>query len=596
MSKDTILIVDDERFFGNLLSNILQENYQVIVTRDSSEVLELLAHQSVDLILLDIVMPEPDGYTVCQQIKNSEPYAEIPIIFLTVKSETEDEIKGFNLGAVDYITKPISPSVVKARVATHIALSKATQKIRQHALELERLVSERTVELTREIAEKQKIYEKLHYLANYDQLTLLPNRNLFNERLAYAYKLAKRNNSSFSLLLIDLDRFKQVNDSLGHHIGDLLLEQVGQRLSECLRGVDTVARLGGDEFTVTLTELQKKEDASIVAQKIINDLSRPFKIHDQVIHIGSSIGITSFPDDGDSLDDMLKNADIAMYEVKNKGKNNYAFFSPSMVLHASHRMELEKDLYIALQENTLYLEYQPITELKTGVMIGAEALLRWLHPKHGQISPEKMISIAEESDLILKLGQWVLKEACHQLATWRQQGLTDLHIAINMSTRQFEGKQDCIGLIQSLLDRYQLPGHLIQLEITESLLLDDSKLVMDSLEQLKQLGIMLSIDDFGTGYSSLSYLRRFPVDILKIDQSFIRDFNLGSGDDALIKAIIAMGNSLNLKIIAEGVETQQQLDFLRAHQCDYVQGFYFSKPISAQKLEYYQKQHKRDAM
>ncbi len=312
MSKDTILIVDDERFFCNLLQNILQEQYQIVIAKNGKEAIELLTKHDIALILLDIVMPDIDGYETCKTIKQTELYRKTPIIFLTVKNETEDEIKGFDLGAVDYIIKPISPPVVKARVATQIALSKANKKLQQHSLELEQLVAHRTEELTREITEKQKVYEKLHYLANYDQLTQLPNRNLFNERLAYVYKLAKRNKSSFSLLLIDLDRFKHVNDSLGHHIGDLLLEQVGQRLSTCLRGVDTVARLGGDEFTVTLTELQKKEDAAIVAEKIIEELSHPFEIHGQVIHIGCSIGITSYPNDGENLHAMLKKAMFAL--------------------------------------------------------------------------------------------------------------------------------------------------------------------------------------------------------------------------------------------------------------------------------------------
>lgn len=585
MSKGTILIVDDERFFCNLLQNILQDEYDTVIATSGSEAIDALDKYPIDLILLDIIMPDIDGYEVCKQIKITELYYKIPIIFLTVKSETEDEVKGFDMGAVDYITKPISPSIVRARVSTQLALSKANKKLQQHTYELEKLVAQRTVELTREITEKQKVYEKLHYLANYDPLTQLPNRNLFNERLAYAYKLAKRNQASFSLLLIDLDRFKHVNDSLGHHIGDLLLEQVGIRLSECLRGVDTVARLGGDEFTVTLTELHKKEDAAIVADKIIEILAQPFEIHNQIIRIGSSIGITSYPDDGEDLDSMLKNADMAMYEVKNKGKNAYEFFSPELTAHANHRMELEKDLYQALVNNELYLNYQPITNLKTQSICGVEALLRWKHPKHGQVAPDKIISLAEESDLILKLGEWILKTACKQISLWLEQGHTEFHMAINMSTRQFEGKYDSVALIKNLIRQYQLPKHSIQLEITENLMLEDSKLILDTLFELKKLDIMLSIDDFGTGYSSLSYLRRFPVDILKIDQSFIRDLNLGSGDDTLVKAIIAMGQSLNLDIIAEGVESNEQLDFLQKHDCNFAQGYYFSKPVSADEIE-----------
>ncbi len=585
MSKDTILIVDDERFFCNLLQNILENDYHIIVASNGLGALEALEKHTIDLILLDIVMPEMNGYELCKKIKETELYCKIPIIFLTVKNETEDEIKGFNLGAVDYIIKPISPPVVKARVATQMALSKANEKLQQHSLELEQLVSKRTAKLTQEITEKQKVYEKLHYLANYDQLTQLPNRNLFNERLAYVHKLAKRNNTSFSLLLVDLDRFKHVNDSLGHHIGDLLLKLVGQRLTECLRGVDSIARLGGDEFTVILTELQHKEDAAVVADKIISILSEPFEVHSQTIYIGSSIGITTYPDDSEDLNAMLKNADMAMYAVKNKGKNSYQFFCSEMLAHAGHRMELEKDLYDALRDNTLCLYYQPIINIQSGDICGVEALLRWTHPKFGQISPKKIISIAEESDLILKLGEWILVTACKQLSLWREQGLADLHMAINMSIRQFDGKYDCVTLIKELIQQYQLPKYSIQLEITESLILEDSRLIFDTLANLTDLGILLSIDDFGTGYSSLSYLRRFPINLLKIDQSFIRGINLGYGDDSLIKAIIAMGQSLNLKVIAEGVETREQLGFLKTHGCDYAQGYYFSEPVPAAKKE-----------
>jgi len=592
MPKDTILIVDDERFFCNLLQNILEDEYHIVIAMNQEEAMSALYKHSIDLVLLDIIMPDVDGYAVCHDIKTNKTYAEVPVIFLTVKNEIEDELKGFDYGAIDYITKPISPPIVKARVATHIALAKATKKLQQHAVELEHLVSQRTVELTREIAEKQKVYEKLHYLANYDQLTLLPNRNLFNERLAYAYKLAKRNNTSFSLLLIDLDRFKHVNDSLGHHIGDLLLEQVGQRLSECLRGVDTIARLGGDEFTVTLTELQHKNDASIVAEKIITELAHPFEIHGQTIRIGCSIGITSFPDDAVELSTMLKNADMAMYEVKDKGKNAYAFFSPEMTTHANHRMELEKDLYQALNTSELYLHYQPIINLKTKSISSVEALLRWNHPKYGQVAPDKIISIAEESDLILRLGEWILEAAFKQYTLWQLNSSTELHLAINMSTRQFDSKYNTVDLLKKLIQQYQIPQHSIHLEITEGLMLEDSKLILDTLSDLKEMGVLLSVDDFGTGYSSLSYLRKFPVDILKIDRSFIQNLNLGSGDDTLIKAIIAMGQSLNLTVIAEGVETKEQLEFLENHACDQVQGFYFSKPVSATEISDLLKQGK----
>ncbi len=585
MSKDTILIVDDERFFCSLLEDILKDDYQTIIVYDSNKTIEALSKHPVDLILLDIIMPDSNGYEVCKTIKSNELYRDLPVIFLSAKNEMEDEIRGFNLGAVDYITKPISPPIVKARISTHIALAKATKKLQRHTHELEQLVSQRTEKLTQEISKKQEIYEKLHYLANYDQLTLLPNRNLFNERLAYAYELAKRNNSSFCLLLIDLDRFKYVNDSLGHHIGDLVLEQVAQRLSACVRGVDMVARLGGDEFTVTLTELKFREDAAIVAEKIIADIAQPFEIHGQMIHIGCSIGISSFPDDGEDLHCMLKNADMAMYAVKEKGKNAYAFFSPEMRKHANHRIELEEDLYKALANNEIYLHYQPIINLKTKNICAVEALLRWKHPKHGQIAADKIISIAEDSSLIIKIGEWVLNKACQQLSLWHSQGYTFLNIAINMSARQFDRKNDSVALIKKMFDQYQIPTHSIHLEITESLMQKDTNFILEILSDLKKIGILLSIDDFGTGYSSLSFLSKFPVDFLKIDHSFLRDLSLESKNNILIKAIIAMAQSLNLTVIAEGIETGEQLSFLQQQGCNQAQGNYFSSPISASEIE-----------
>ncbi len=585
MSKDTILIVDDERFFCSLLEDILKDDYQTIIVYDSNKTIEALSKHPVDLILLDIIMPDSNGYEVCKTIKSNELYRDLPVIFLSAKNEMEDEIRGFNLGAVDYITKPISPPIVKARISTHIALAKATKKLQRHTHELEQLVSQRTEKLTQEISKKQEIYEKLHYLANYDQLTLLPNRNLFNERLAYAYELAKRNNSSFCLLLIDLDRFKYVNDSLGHHIGDLVLEQVAQRLSACVRGVDMVARLGGDEFTVTLTELKFREDAAIVAEKIIADIAQPFEIHGQMIHIGCSIGISSFPDDGEDLHCMLKNADMAMYAVKEKGKNAYAFFSPEMRKHANHRIELEEDLYKALANNEIYLHYQPIINLKTKNICAVEALLRWKHPKHGQIAADKIISIAEDSSLIIKIGEWVLNKACQQLSLWHSQGYTFLNIAINMSARQFDRKNDSVALIKKMFDQYQIPKHSIHLEITESLMQKDTNFILEILSDLKKIGILLSIDDFGTGYSSLSFLSKFPVDFLKIDHSFLRDLSLESKNNILIKAIIAMAQSLNLTVIAEGIETGEQLSFLQQQGCNQAQGNYFSSPISASEIE-----------
>lgn len=585
MDKPTILIVDDERFFINLLIDILQTDYQIITASCGAEALQQSQQHEIDLILLDIIMPDMDGYEICGQLKSLDNTRSIPIIFLTVKNSVADETKGFELGAVEYITKPISPPIVKARIKTQLELLKIRQSLIHHNNHLEILVAEKTVELTREIAKKQKAYEKLHYLANYDQLTQLPNRNLFNERLTYTAKQFTRNKTAFALLLIDLDRFKHINDSMGHHIGDLLLAKVGKRLSGCLRHVDTIARLGGDEFTVTLTDVSNREDIAIVANKIIAAFKAPFQLCNQDIYISASIGIACCPEDTEDIQSLLKFSDMAMYEAKKKGKNTFEFFSKRLTTHANHRMTLEKDLRKALADNELFLNYQPIIELQSGRNIGVEALLRWRHPEHGLIPPDKFIPIAEESDLILSIGNWVFRTACKQVQSWRNAGIKQLNLAVNMSTRQFCDKADCVGLVQKTLAELNLPAHSLTLEITENLMLEDSQQILNIFKQLQKLGVKLSVDDFGTGYSSLSYLRRFPINVLKIDRSFIQELEMDTGDAALVKAIIAMGKSLQLSVIAEGVESPGQYRFLMEHACDLCQGYYFSKPVAASEIE-----------
>ncbi len=576
MQKDTVLIINDIHIFRDSLKRMLQDKYCLFFAKNEQETLFMLEKNKIDLILIDF-----EALNICRSIKATGHYFKIPILALTSKLESQNEKEAFNLGIVDFILKPLSPPLIKARISTHIALSK---KIDRHTLKLEHLVSKRTKELRREIAEKEKVYDKLHYLANFDSLTKLPNRNLFNDRLSRAYKSAKKHQTSFFLLLIDLDRFKYINDSLGHHIGDILLQQVGGRLSGILEGVDSIARLGGDEFTVLLTT-HSKESAISVAKQIILELSKLFTIQNHTIQIGSSIGITTFPDDGDDLHTILKNADMAMYRVKNEGKNAYKFFSAEMARNANHRVELEKDLHRALNNNELRLCYQPIIDLQSNTLAGFEVLLRWRHPKYGLVSPEKIISIAEESNLVLKLGGWILISACKQLKKWLNQGFSGFYIAINISTRQFEEKHNLVSLVKKQIQQYQIPKKAIQFEITESVILEDSKHTLDTLLELKNMGIMLSVDDFGTGYSSLSYLHRFPISTLKIDKSFTYDLNLRSGVDTLVKTIIAMGNSLNLTVIAEGIETKEQLAFLKKHGCEFGQGNYFSKPEYPHEIE-----------
>lgn len=586
MKKATVLVVDDERFFINLLTDILASKYHVLSADNGYNCLKLVKEESVDLILLDIIMPTANGFDVCKALKSQPESRDIPVIFLTVKNDVDDEVKGFEIGAVDYLSKPISPAIVKARVKTHLALRMAQQELRNYSNDLENLVAQRTVELTREMTKTQKAYENLHFLANYDQLTQLPNRNLFNERLNYACKQTQRNGGQFAYMLIDLDRFKQVNDIFGHHVGDLLLSQVGNRLTEMLRGVDTVARLSGDEFAVILIDHASKNSMSIVANKILARLKEPFEIENHIIFISCSIGITIYPNDTKEPGNLMKLADMAMYHAKEQGKNTFDFYSPVLTEYINHRQELEKDLYLAIKHEELFLHYQPIFDTNTEAVVGAEVLLRWFSPKHGLVPTEKIISIAEESNLIIDISQWVLVTACQQVMHWRKaKDSENFYISINVSPRQFNKNSNNTFEITKTLKQLKFPTDILTLEITENLLLDNSAYISEKLSKLKQSGISLSIDDFGTGYSSLSYLRQFPVDSIKIDQSFIKNLKPNSEDAVLVKAILAMAHSLDLSVVAEGVETREHFEFLKSQGCDRVQGHFFSKPVSAKDFE-----------
>lgn len=587
MDKAKILIIDDERLFLNIIVDLLKDDFETYTAINGKEALQHIENDNLpDLIILDIILPDMDGYEVCKKFKENKKTQNIPIIFLTIKTDVDHETKGFEAGAVDYITKPISPPILKARVKTQIALMQAHKKLANHAHELEKTVHERTLELRNEIDERKTIESQLRFLANYDLLTKLPNRILFKEHLNQSIKLAQRNNTFVALLLIDIDGFKHINDSLGHHQGDILLQAVADRLRVCIRDVDQVARLGGDEFTVILDEVIDNDSAALVAQKIIDAISKPIQLERQEVYISASIGITLLPKDTDDASTLLGYADMAMYEAKAKGKNAYEFFTPRLLNRVHNRVDLEKELHKAIGTNQLQLYYQPIFKTQHGELHGAEALLRWEHPERGFIPPAEFIPIAEDSDLIIQIGNWVIKKAIETAAEWNKTFIAqDLHIAVNMSSRQFQQDSSSTELIRSCLSEFNLAPHLLNVEITESLMMEDRFNVIKKLSELNKLSVGLSIDDFGTGYSSLSYIRRFPIDTLKIDKSFIHDITLDSDDASLITAIIAMAKSLGMNVVAEGVETAEQYRFLQDHHCNYVQGYYFCKPVSQDSFE-----------
>jgi diguanylate cyclase (GGDEF)-like protein len=424
---------------------------------------------------------------------------------------------------------------------------------------------------------------RVEYLAYHDGLTALPNRSLFNKLLSQAISQAHRHHRQLAVAFIDLDRFKQINDTLGHEAGDDLLKQVANRLKGCLRDGDAVARLGGDEFVVLLTELVEEKYAATVAQKIITMIAKPFVLLGQDFRVTASIGISTYPTDGLDEQTLTKNADIAMYRAKEDGKNQFQFYSEALNANSLERLTFESSLRHALERNEFRLEYQAKREIVHGQITGMEALLRWQHPDLGLVAPMQFIPVAEETGLIVPIGKWVLQTACLQNVAWQQQGLPRLSIAVNLSARQFSDEH-LLRDIAAILESTRMEACLLELEIHESLLIRNIERTLRILTQLKALGVRIAIDDFGAGYSSLATLQRFPLDTIKIDRSFIRDIGShAAADSSLAKAIIEMGKNLSLTVVAQGVETKEQAEFLRAHACDELQGFYLNKPLSAWK-------------
>jgi diguanylate cyclase (GGDEF)-like protein/PAS domain S-box-containing protein len=436
------------------------------------------------------------------------------------------------------------------------------------------------VSVINDVSERIRYQEQLEYQATHDVLTGLANRSLLADRIAQAINLARRDRRLVGVMLLDLDRFKVVNDGLGHAPADTLLKTVSERLKTAVRDTDTVARLGGDEFVIVVGDLLDAEDAAVVAGKIQRALAQPLLVEGKELFVTASIGISLFPRDGETGDILLRNADVAMYRVKEYGRNNYRFYLPEMSSMALDRLDMEGNLRRALETDEFQVYYQPKVSLRDGTIVGAEALLRWMHPRIGQINPSEFIPLAEESGLIIPLGEKVLEMVCQQISAWREEGLPSLKVAINISARQF--RQENLGeTVRRLLTEYQVPGEMLDIELTESMVMHDTDHAALTLRELKDLGVTLSLDDFGTGYSSLSYLKRFPIDCLKIDRSFVRDINTNPDDAAIAHAVIAMAHSLSLNVVAEGVETEEQLRLLQSHGCDEFQGYYFSRAVPA---------------
>jgi diguanylate cyclase (GGDEF)-like protein/PAS domain S-box-containing protein len=434
-----------------------------------------------------------------------------------------------------------------------------------------------------DVSESRAMASKMAHQAQHDFLTGLPNRALLTERLARAIGQAERHRKMVGLLFIDLDYFKHINDSLGHAVGDLLLQNVAERLMLCVRGTDTVCRQGGDEFVILLAEIEQPRDAAPIAEKLLSIFATPSVIGGHELHVTPSIGISIYPDDGKDVDSLMKNADTAMYFAKASGRNNYQFFTDEMNTRAVHRLCVEGNLRRALKQDEFELYYQPKIELASGAMIGCEALIRWKDPELGMIYPNQFVPIAEECGLIVPIGSWVLRQACRQVRAWQVAGLVAVPVAVNISAVEFRDKRFLAGVEATLKETGMLPG-LLELELTESILMHDAESSVAVLEALQAMGIAIAIDDFGTGYSSLSYLKRFPIQTLKIDQSFIRDVVTDSDDASIVGAMVGMGRNLKQQVVAEGVETAEQLAFLRHLACDQGQGFLFGHPLPADEF------------
>jgi diguanylate cyclase (GGDEF)-like protein/PAS domain S-box-containing protein len=442
-----------------------------------------------------------------------------------------------------------------------------------------------------DITDRKKREEHLIQLATHDALTGLPNRALLKDRLDWAISHAQRNQKLAALLFMDLDRFKTINDTLGHNIGDQLLKYVANRLKNCVREEDTVARLGGDEFVILLSDLPSVEVIEEIAAKILDSLAYPIKLESHEVYTSPSIGVSIYPRDGHDSDSLLKQADLVMYRAKAQGGNRHLYYAPEIDIPDKSRLDMEAKLRAALENENFTLHYQPRQSLVTGKIIGVEALLRWRHPRLGPISPAQIIPILEDTGLIIPVGEWILRTACQQCKSWQVEGECDIHIAVNISAAQFK-QADFVDQVEDILQETGLNAHCLELELTETLIMQNAEETIDCLHRLQELGIRLAIDDFGTGYSSLSYLKHFPINYLKIDQSFVSSIMTDTNDRAIVSAIIGLAHTLNLKVIAEGVESFEQLSYLSSRKCDEIQGNYFSLPLSARECRKFLHRHR----
>jgi len=553
---------DDARLLREMLKLTPSMSCKITEIDCIKDALILVRDEEFDIVLTDLFLPDAVGFDSVKQILAVNN--TMPVIVLSGSDNHDLALEVMTLGAQDYLVKGQGDGNLIARAIRYSI-------------------------------ERKKIERGFCYMAQYDALTGLANRALFMERLDRSIIRANRNNSQVAIMFIDLDHFKRINDTLGHCAGDALLREVSTRIKQCTREDDTVSRVGGDEFTIILENVKHMNDAVIVANKIIKCISNPILVNDVELYVTPSIGITMYPSDADNIEQLLKHADTAMYRAKEEGRDGFQFYTDGMNQETEERMELEARLRQALHHNEFQLYYQPKIDIQTGEMLGAEALIRWNQRELGMILPDKFIPLAEETGLIISIGEWVVREACRQMQEWLSAGLEPIRVAINLSPRQFN-QQDLTDMILDTSMEYSIVPRNIELEITESLLMNDTETSIKILSKLKDWGMHVSIDDFGTGYCSLGYLKSFPIETLKIDRSFVKDITTDPDDAAICSAIIALGHKLRLNVTAEGIETVEQLEFLKQQGCDEAQGYYFSKPLAAADFTNYVVKSKLDKL
>ncbi len=559
-----VLLVEGDPTDAFLVKNYLaaddREVFAVTHVRRASEALAQLNDGDYDVVLLDLSLPDARGLDVVATVRAGSP--SIPIVVLSDSESESIAMEATTLGAQDYLIKGRDGGPLLRRAL-------------------------------RQAIERKRLEEKVASINRYDYLTGLPNRALLRSHVDRAISRADRTARPLALFFLDIDRFKLINDSYGHEAGDALLRQIADRLRRSLRRSDFVARLGGDEFAVLAEELESVDDARVIAEKILSALTAPLPFHGIDVYATVSIGIAAYPGPaGKTVDHLLTGADVAMYRAKRGERNNFEMFEASMLEATTERLRLESDLHNALKQQQFLLHYQPQVSGATGQVIGVEALVRWRHPTQGMIAPSEFIPIAEDIGLIGQIGDWVLETAAKQLKVWQLSGL-DLRMAVNISSAQFRigqlGKR-----VAEVLEQVQLPPRSLELELTESMLVEDVRTTNDLLRELKALNVRIAVDDFGTGYSSLAYLRRFPLDVLKIDRSFVDGLGKESNDEAIATAIISLSRALGLEVVAEGVETAQQFRFLKEHGCDIIQGYLFSKPLPVEQVDAFVRNQKFD--